>query len=70
MADKEAKRKEKEEGQRAKKAKKDPNAPKKPMASFFFFCQEKRAEYRKEHPDVTFGEVGKVCPTLGPNHRL
>jgi|UniRef100_A0A7S4D1B1 hypothetical protein len=64
VADKEAKRKEKEEGQRAKKAKKDPNAPKKPMASFFFFCQEKRAEYRKEHPDVTFGEVGKALGEL------
>ncbi|BDA45001.1 probable non-histone chromosomal protein 6 [Coccomyxa sp. Obi] len=43
-----------------KKAKKDPNAPKKALSAFMFFSSAKRDEVKKENPEISFGEVGKV----------
>ena len=35
-------------------------APKRGMSSFMWFCKAKRAELKKERPELTFGEMGKV----------
>eukprot|EP00301_Raphidiophrys_heterophryoidea_P005784 c12394_g1_i3.p1 GENE.c12394_g1_i3~~c12394_g1_i3.p1 ORF type:complete len:245 (+),score=70.60 c12394_g1_i3:222-956(+) len=40
--------------------KKDPNAPKKGLTDFMLFQQDMRAEVKKEHPEATFGEIGKI----------
>jgi hypothetical protein len=37
-----------------------PAADKKPLAPFLSFCQEKRPEVRKEHPGISFKEVGRI----------
>ena len=42
------------------KAKKDPNAPKKPCGAYIFFCNDKRAAIKAEHPDWGIGELGKA----------
>lgn len=39
---------------------KDPDAPKRPLAAYMFFCKEMREVVKKESPDVSFGEVGKI----------
>jgi hypothetical protein len=41
------------------RAKKDPNAPKKSLTDYMLFQQEKRAQVKEDHPDATFGEIGK-----------
>merc|ERR1711972_1138570 len=46
--------------EKKEKKKKDPNAPKRPLAAYMFFCQEKRSVVKEEQPDISFGEVGKV----------
>jgi HMG (high mobility group) box len=43
-----------------KKPKKDPNAPKKGKSAYMIFASEKREEIKKENPDATFGELGKL----------
>jgi len=49
-------------GEKKKKAKKekDPNAPKRPLSAYFFFMEDKRPEFKKENPDASFGELGKL----------
>lgn len=34
-------------------------APKRGLSAYMFFVQEKRAEVKRDHPDATFGEIGK-----------
>eukprot|EP01090_Pellita_catalonica_P012629 TRINITY_DN2798_c0_g1_i1.p1 TRINITY_DN2798_c0_g1~~TRINITY_DN2798_c0_g1_i1.p1 ORF type:complete len:217 (+),score=51.08 TRINITY_DN2798_c0_g1_i1:136-786(+) len=45
---------------RKKRKKKDPNAPKKPCSAFFFFSKKQRPQIRKDNPEATFGEIGKL----------
>lgn len=42
------------------KKKKDPNAPKKPISSFFFYCQDKREALAKKNPDKSPTEISKL----------
>jgi len=42
------------------KRKKDPNAPKRPLSSFMFFCQAKRADFQTANPSAKFAELGKI----------
>jgi hypothetical protein len=42
------------------KKKKDPNAPKKALSAYMFFAQANRDKVKKENPDATFGELGKL----------
>lgn len=44
---------------REKKAKKDPNQPKKPCGAYIFFCNEKRPDVKKDHPDWGVAQIGK-----------
>merc|ERR1711879_167123 len=46
------------------KKKKDPNAPKKALSAYMFFAQANRDKVKKEHPDATFGELGKYLGKL------
>ena len=41
------------------KKKKDPNAPKKPKSSYMKFCDVKRSEVMKAHPEAKMGDVSK-----------
>jgi structure-specific recognition protein 1 len=43
-----------------KKAKKDPNAPKRAMTAYMFYNQAIRAPLKKENPDLSFGDLGKL----------
>lgn len=43
---------------------KDPNAPKKPLTSFFLFCQEHRARLRAENTELSMTELNKVMAGL------
>jgi len=43
-----------------KRKKQNPKEPKKAMTAYMIFSQEKRADIKKEHPEVTFGETGKL----------
>ena len=38
--------------------------PKRGMSSFMWFCKAKRAELKKDRPELTFGEMGKVLGTM------
>ena len=49
---------------KGKVQKKDPNAPKKPLSSFMIFSNEVRAQIKKDHPEMTFGELGKKIGEL------
>ena len=42
------------------KSKKDPNAPKKATTSFLAYSNEIRPKVKAEHPDASFGELGKM----------
>ncbi len=44
------------------KAKKDPNKPKRPLSSYTIFCNDIRADLKKNNPSLTFSEMNK---TLG-----
>merc|ERR1711879_41472 len=46
------------------KKKKDPNAPRKALSAYMFFAQANRDKVKKEHPDATFGELGKYLGKL------
>lgn len=49
----------------AKKGKKkDKNAPKRAMTSFLCFSNEMRPKLKKEHPDMTFAELGRQLGAL------
>ncbi|CCG82288.1 putative Nucleosome binding protein [Taphrina deformans PYCC 5710] len=43
-----------------KRAKKDPDAPKRALSSYMLFAQDQRSVVQQEHPNIAFGEVGKV----------
>lgn len=43
---------------------KDPNAPKKPLTAYMLFCNEKRPDVKKEHPDLKLGEVSQKLAAL------
>ena len=51
-----------------KKKKKDPNKPKKPMNSYLCFLKKNRPLIIAEHPDWTFGQIGKSCVNLLHSH--
>ena len=38
---------------------KDPKTPKRALSAYFFFCNEKRAEVKKENPDFKLGQISK-----------
>jgi len=40
--------------------KRDSDKPKRPLTAYMLFCQEKRAEIKKNNPTVSFGEIGKL----------
>ena len=48
-----------EKGRKRKKDK-DPNKPKRNLSAFFFFCNEKRPEVVKVHPEFKVGDVAKA----------
>ena len=37
-----------------------PGAPSNPNNAFMIYCQEKRAEYKEDHPEATTGEITKM----------
>jgi hypothetical protein len=41
------------------KTKKDPNAPKKATTSFLAYSNDVRSKVKSDHPDASFGELGK-----------
>eukprot|EP00887_Chlorella_sp_A99_P002324 scaffold10.g2324.t1 len=41
--------------------KKDPNAPKRPQSAYFIFMNENREKIKKENPEATFGQIGKIA---------
>ena len=43
-----------------KKKKKDPNAPKRASSAYLFFSNDVRPEVRREHPDLSMGELSKI----------
>jgi len=49
-----------EEEKPRKKRKKDPNAPKKPCSAFFHFSKRMRPTIKEQHPDASFGQLGKL----------
>ncbi|XP_019616304.1 PREDICTED: FACT complex subunit SSRP1-like [Branchiostoma belcheri] len=46
---------------RKKRQKKDPNAPKKAMTAFMIWLNATRSDLRKENPDASIGEIGKIA---------
>ena len=44
---------------RKRKKTKDPNAPKRYLSAFFMFCNEKRPDVQKAHPEWRVGDVAK-----------
>ncbi|VDC02285.1 unnamed protein product [Peniophora sp. CBMAI 1063] len=42
------------------RAKKDKNAPKRGLSAYMFFSQDHREQVKKDHPDASFGELGKI----------
>jgi structure-specific recognition protein 1 len=46
------------------KKKKDPNAPKKALSAYMIFAQANRDKVKKENPDASFGELGKLLGKL------
>ena len=57
---------EEEKGDTTKKTKKttkknkDPNAPRRPLTTYMLFCKDVREGIKKEHPDATVPEMGKI----------
>lgn len=49
---------------RKTKPKKDPNAPKKPSGAYIFFCNDKRGDVKKEHPDFGVADIGRELGSL------
>ena len=43
-----------------KENKKDPNRIKKPLSAYMLFCNEERANVKKEFPEKSLGEISKV----------
>lgn len=43
-----------------RRKRKDPNQPKRAMTAYMLFSQEKRTQIKNDHPDVGFGQVGKL----------
>ena len=39
---------------------KDPQAPKRAKSAYIYFCQDKRADIVKEHPDLPFGQIARI----------
>eukprot|EP00210_Caulerpa_lentillifera_P005458 g5219.t1 len=50
----------KKESLKKQRKKKDNNAPKKNLSAYVFFCRDIRSSVKEEHPDISFGGVGKV----------
>jgi hypothetical protein len=44
--------------------KRDPNAPKKPSGAYIFYCNAKREEVKRRHPDFSVAQVGKALGEL------
>lgn len=42
------------------KRKKDPKAPKRALSAYMYFANENRKHVVDEHPNVKFGEIGKL----------
>ena len=40
--------------------KKDPNAPKRAMSAYMMFVLDKRQEIKRQNPNASFGEIGKM----------
>lgn len=62
-AEKKTTKKAKGEGKEKKKRekkKKDPNAPKRALSAFMFYSQKHRPLVKKENPEATFGEIGRI----------
>ena len=38
----------------------DPNAPKRAMSAFMMFVRDKREEIKRQNPNASFGEIGKM----------
>jgi upstream-binding transcription factor len=38
----------------------DPNSPRRPLTTFLLFCKDAREGIKKEHPDATVPEMGKI----------
>lgn len=38
----------------------DANAPKRPLSAYMFYSQDNRERVRRENPDVSFGQYGKI----------
>jgi hypothetical protein len=55
--------KRKAEGEKTKKkakaSKKDPDAPKRNKSAYMFFCDDKRAEVKKEFPELKMTDISK-----------
>lgn len=49
-----------EKKEKKEKKPKDPNAPKKPWGAYMFFCEEMREKLKREHPEYTFKDIGRV----------
>jgi len=45
-------------GKNTTKKRKDPQAPKAVSNAYMIFCKAKRAELKKQHPDLAFGKIG------------
>lgn len=43
---------------RKEKKQKDPNAPKRAKTAYFLFMDDKRAEVKRNHPDMKVTEIG------------
>jgi HMG (high mobility group) box len=50
-----------------KRLKKDPSAPKRPMSAFLYFSQGKRAQIKKEKPDIKNTEVSRLLGEMWRN---
>jgi HMG (high mobility group) box len=50
-----------------KRPKKDPSAPKRPMSAFLYFSQGKRAQIKKEKPDIKNTEVSRLLGEMWRN---
>eukprot|EP00164_Ancoracysta_twista_P000548 GFYU01000731.1.p1 GENE.GFYU01000731.1~~GFYU01000731.1.p1 ORF type:complete len:131 (-),score=63.44 GFYU01000731.1:335-685(-) len=45
---------------KATKKKKDKDAPKKGLSAFMFFSKEQRDTAKKNNPDASFGDIGRI----------
>ncbi|KAJ1985471.1 Non-histone chromosomal protein 6 [Dimargaris cristalligena] len=43
-----------------RRGKKDPNAPKRSLSAYMFFAQSNRENIKRDNPDATFGQIGKM----------